>query len=664
MKKQVLVLLVILASTVFFGNVQVQADDPNPATVSSVWFDPANATVGDLVTVYVDIYDPDELSYVEVGLYRNSTAVGQYWWSWIVLEFDGTYWSGTFDIGQYSPSDLYVYEVYYNDQAGNWDYLIHNTDFISPVLDTYGTIDDNEGPILNSIWFGQSSVNVTTTETRVQVYANITDNLSGVRDGWADIYKVDPNATYYWNGQYVNTVYLEYDSVTGLYVGEWFINQYRSSGQYHIPWLSLYDNARNYRSYENYTFAENPLIPPVISVFNPNGDEEPPVLNDYYFGSSEVSIYERQYLYANISDNYSGFDFGYFEIAYLNDFNNTVYVGTAYLYQDSLDPTTGLYSGYVDYNNFVPSNTTLFVNYVYLYDRAYNYQYSYLSGDLPYRSYFITSGSDTEDTTLDQFTISISPDQGVNDVGQPVLFEVEMFNNRSNEIDGWFYLDVLGPENYPAYADYLYLGSYSNWYESIELVFSTPGDYQVKASFEAYNGAYFEAYANWTVNPEPVDEKIEVSVSPRNGQSNVNETVDFNVEAKSSFLHDMPNVTLIVTVEDDRGVLYEETFFFELPGGASISEVVSVLFPVAGSYKVSAVIVDDIGTEWVFEFGWEVVGDGTSTDTNTDTNSTQTTDGNSNQTTGVPEIELPGFELPIAILSFGFIATIVRRRNY
>lgn len=153
------------------------------------------------------------------------------------------------------------------------------------------------------------------------------------------------------------------------------------------------------------------------------------------------------------------------------------------------------------------------------------------------------------------------------------------------------------------------------------------------------NGTHFTSPLLYFDPTQP--EKIEVSISPAKSSSVLNEPVTYEVKVESTFVHDMPNVTLEFsgTMSDGTEVFhYENTLFLE--ANSTIVTPYEVIFTELGICEVKATLFDDIEHPWTDLFLLEVV-KGEQVDTPDTSKDPKTNDTNSESDTQSIAVDIP-----------------------
>lgn len=162
--------------------------------------------------------------------------------------------------------------------------------------------DDYTPPTLYSL---SISTNTATSGSTVNVYANITDNQSGIK-----------TAIVYYNapvGSVTKNASLHYNSQTGKYEGSFTIGPYDANGKWSIDHVYVLDNQGNYYFYYNHgyyykgtTYEYRDLSAYDVNVTGTQSDLLPPTLNSLTVTPTAAKAGDTVNVSAGISDNLSG----------------------------------------------------------------------------------------------------------------------------------------------------------------------------------------------------------------------------------------------------------------------------------------------------------------------------------------------------------------------
>ncbi|MCE7735458.1 MAG: hypothetical protein GPJ54_11310 [Candidatus Heimdallarchaeota archaeon] len=589
-------------------------EDTTPPTLSYLGFNKPVVNAGDKVTVLVGANDDlSGLSHIEVGFadpmgtwkaqpfptynsssgfYEADILIDQFWLS-------GTY---------------YIAFVYTVDNAGNSAYLYNATDFTSPTVDVIGTTPDSTAPTLNSISFNSGTASPTSPIT---VSVNVNDSESGVSH--IEIGIADPTGT--WKTQ----PFPLYNSTSGYWDATVTIDQYWLGGDYYVAFVYTVDNAGNYI----YRYNETDFISPTFNVIGTTPDIDPPSLWSISLSQTTTSSTNPFQVSLNITDDISGISHVEVGIA---DPTGTWKAQPFPTYNS----TNGLWEATVDIDPFWLLGT-YYVAFVYTVDNAGNYIYRYNSTD------FVSPTINVIAPTPDIYPPNAYANlTNFNTYGG--AFNVEVVSNET----GWGEVYINGT----FYKSLTFSSPTTFWLDTHQFI---NGYYNLTLFVSDYSGNSITiTYWIYIQNDgPPVNQEIKLSVIPNKGESIVNKTVSFEIEIHTSFIHDMPNVTLVVQSEDSTNPVNYYTNSFFLAKQSSVTFTVPITFIQEGNYKFEAILYDDIQAPWFFNFEWNVVGpNGTDTNTditsNTDTTQTNSTEASSSSAPGLP---VPGFSTLVSLFT-------------
>lgn len=161
----------------------------------------------------------------------------------------------------------------------------------------------------------------------------------------------------------------------------------------------------------------------------------------------------------------------------------------------------------------------------------------------------------------------------------------------------------------------------------------------------------------------PIDQLIKVEAYPTGttgGFSYVGETANFEVKIESTFLHDMPDVKLIVELSGTHDLIIHEAQIY-LSKQSVQTQAIEYIFLKEGLYSISAKIIDDVGVEWSYVFDWEVKAIDTIT---SDPTGETTSDTNDTDNVSTPELSLPISPIPY-IVTLSIMAVFqLKKRKY
>jgi hypothetical protein len=214
---------------------QTSAADTTAPIVHSVSYSAASAVPGDTITAYADITD-------DTDGYNIKYAIGHFYnpegndVAFISFQFnsDSGLFEGLITVYQYWIEGDYYTSVAAEDQAGNYD----ETVMVVNKVAISGTTPDTEDPIIHSVEYDRSTVYV---DEYFTVYANITDNLSGIDFCTASLY--DPS------GSAIPWPYsdktLNYNTQTKLYEVQFGTQSDWDEGNYYVGRIYCQDGAWN-----------------------------------------------------------------------------------------------------------------------------------------------------------------------------------------------------------------------------------------------------------------------------------------------------------------------------------------------------------------------------------------------------------------------------------
>lgn len=241
-----------------------------------------------------------------------------------------------FTVSKWLQPKAYVLQsVVVTDRAGNMSqlylkgdndqtYTINNNGQLSDVaviqaeVQNTGAVDVTP-PTLLDVY---SSEKVWKAGSKHKIYFRISDDVSGMRAGWADYFGMystfkikDHNFRMYPFRDLV-------DEGGGVYSAESTIPQYLPSGEYELPYMIIYDRANNMLVIESgkdgssnydveaYTFPRRATSIPVFRIKIENDglvDTEPPKILDWKVTNSVWRAGSQQRFYFRVSDDVSGF---------------------------------------------------------------------------------------------------------------------------------------------------------------------------------------------------------------------------------------------------------------------------------------------------------------------------------------------------------------------
>jgi len=264
-------------------------------------------------------------------------------------------------------------------------------------------------PTLNNLTISKTSVG---PGDIVKFSAEISDDLSGV-DGAYIMYKSPDGerSKYFW---------LNYDTTSGIYEGQFEVGRYDPEGTWTIDYLYLIDNQDNSYRYFNrlqpekhQTYEYKDFSSYDISVSGTTPDKTPPVLNGLMISKSDSSPGSNVKISAGITDDLSGVT--YATIQYKIPHNGGYKIKNIYLAYNS---TTDKYEGEFKTEEFDPSGTWE-VDYITVIDK-FN-QYIYYNGNLP------KENPDYEYKDFSAYGISVSGT--TMDVIRPTLSDLRISHN-------------------------------------------------------------------------------------------------------------------------------------------------------------------------------------------------------------------------------------------
>ncbi len=201
------------------------------------------------------------------------------------------------------------------------------------------------------------------------------------------------------------------------------------------------------------------------------------------------------------------------------------------------------------------------------------------------------------------------------------------------------------------------------------IMFSEISIYYAEGIITFLDGIDFESpviVVNTRISP-PIEEKIEMFVSPDTIYSFVNETIAVNVTVISHFMHSMSNVSFTLTELNGNTTLYSSKF--DLPANSSVSFSAEISFEVAGTYRVVGTLFDDEGSAWSYTFEAYIREQSNDLSTNSTTTGNPKEDTPVNTTSSGTELNspqisglfAPGFTFFIA--TFGISVIVIFRKK-
>ncbi|MHA2253820.1 MAG: hypothetical protein ACXAD7_25935 [Candidatus Kariarchaeaceae archaeon] len=603
-----------------FGN----TPDYDAPVFNSVQFDRSSANANEMVSIYASFTDLG--SGIDYGYAYLNSSNNPDWdiLTSVYLQYNAStgYLEGSFEVYQYWPADLYIAYIYAYDFAGNDVWAYHNTNYISPVLFTFGTTPDYDPPVFDWVQFDRASANV---DEIVTITVSVTDTISGPNYGYAYLNSTNNPE---WNT--LTSVNLQYNSSTGYLEGSFEVFKYWPADLY-VSSIYAYDVVGNYMPevYHNVHYTS-----PVLTTFGNIVDNDPPTILSVWADQNSAYEYEPIVFFATIYDEISGPNWAY---AYFYDENYNQVTSTNMWFDD----TYGAFRGEI---SFQPGNLpSMFLHSMEVMDVAGNHAWYYNGTDFS-TFHLFNLGPDTippvimtndlvdYGTYWGEFSIEVSStERGFGDVYMDGLWIAD--------------LEFSAPSSF-------WLNTY-NWENGLHELRIEAWDYAGNNALPLIFNIYIEN--------DKRDQYIEVNVNPNNGQSTVGDNVTFEVKVLSTFLHDMPEVHLEIGLKTPNGeedILMDQFFYLEAQNEYFFT--FEVFFKETGFYKIEAVLFDDIGVSWSQGFEWVVNPSDHSTSTETDPINNETTQEISN----TPSVELPGFTNVITVFGILSLVLIVRKRKH
>lgn len=657
--KRHLILLVILLISGMLAHNSVMAADVDPPQLVSLSFNTTQATIGEVVTLTVQATDAGEVTYVYIEYATVDQFDNYFYIGWNstsnvaggIAQFD-------FDVVEFMPdTELIVSYVYLEDNSTNTVDLYNGEHFASPVVDLYDTNPDYDPPELLDVYFDQS---VATNNTDLWVYVDAEDDKSGVGDVYVELYKLNEDTgeeNYFpWENEYVTSQSLYYNATTDLWEGSFYIWDYWSTGTYFIGYVDIGDNRGNWMGYDDdhpdYSvddFVNIYVGPADYNAPNLNGPSAVWIDRDYVFPGVPITIFVDAF------DDVSGVaEVTTTIVAQIIDdgSNYTAYYDDVELFYNS---GIGVWQGTILTNadeEFLDQQ--LWVDEVTIRDEAFNYVH------FGYPSYNWTTFEISKNAPQPAFIDMSISTNGDNEPGSTVFVTVDFYSNTSEDLEGYISLDVIaGPDVYPISSNLIYVSPFSDYSRTYEITFNRPGVYLVEAWFENEYGFIVSTSSEWEVLPGDQSLLVEAilieggeMIDSDRGQSVEGETVEFEISITSTFYHNMPNVMVDIELVGEDGISNViDNFSVRVNEQSTKTERIDITFEEAGQYTLNIIAYDDMRTGWSFSLFWEVL----------PVNGT----GGSGNNSIAPEIDLPGFELPLTLLTFGFIfiATYARKHR-
>ncbi|MCE7734999.1 MAG: hypothetical protein GPJ54_08990 [Candidatus Heimdallarchaeota archaeon] len=217
----------------------------------------------------------------------------------------------------------------------------------SPISPTQA-VTDPTAPVFSSVSFDRSLANVGDIVT-VTIVAD--DPESGVAYCYSYIY--GPSS------EYLTSVYMSYNSTTGVCTGTFEVDQYWSSLAY-VYYIELANNENNY----SYFYDGTAYASPVVNFGNTTPDYTGPVLQSVAFNTPAAYAGDLVTVIVGASDPESSISYCYANI--YDEVNN--YIAGVYLYYNA---STGLCTGDFEVDQFWLSSAH--IGYIELNNNAGNY---------------------------------------------------------------------------------------------------------------------------------------------------------------------------------------------------------------------------------------------------------------------------------------------------
>jgi hypothetical protein len=714
MKNARRIAVLVLAATLLFGTNSVflqtggVADFTSP-TFNSVVFDKTMANVDEVVRIYASFSDTESgINYGQANLNSPNNPGGEIV-EYVDLWYNSTsgFLQGQFEVNKYWYADLYIESVWAYDNDGNYGQADNIVNYTSPVLKTFGNTPDYEGPVFNWVQFDRSSANA---NDKVSIFASFSDLGSGASYGYAYLNSTNNLESY----SYLESIYLEYNEVSGYFEGIFEVYQYWPADLY-VAYIEMYDFA-GYMSWVDHNVD---YISPILTTFGTTPDYDPPIFSWVQFDRPSANVNEIVTIIVSASDSISGISSGY---AYLNSPNNTqgislpsinleynptsgylegtfevliywpadLYISSIHVYDvvgnrldvhnntDYSSPILKTYGNVID--NTSPVLHSLYSDKTFAYEHETITVFATVSDNLSGVSYMEaffwikTESGDQYSRSLwfdvDSSSGSIQGEISFNtDEKNMTLYEVNLMTDDLVDYGtywGEFWVQVSSTERGDGNV-------FIDGYWIADLYFSGPAEFWLN-TYEWENGlhvltinAWDEAdnYAQLSFNiyieNERPDQNIEVNVVPNRGESTVGDTVSFEVKILSNFDHDMPEVELKVQLKTPNGgediVLNQ---FFYLEAQSDYFFTFEIPFKETGFYHIEAILFDDIGVTWSQGFEWVVNPNDHTTITETDPANPPS----NNEGSSTPSVDLPGFTNLITVFSIFSLVFMVRRRKH
>jgi hypothetical protein len=392
------------------------AQDTTPPVLAGFTFSPtAVNTTTNPATVSVTAQITDDLSGVrEAYLGFNSPSGSQNVTVFLSLssgtDLNGT-WTGigTFPVGSETGTWVVGVVVLYDNVGNNQEYSTSDLQALGfPTTLQVTSIQDTTPPVLTGFTFSPTAVNTTTNPATVSVTAQITDDLSGVREAYLGF-----NSP---SGSQNVTVFLSLSSGTdlnGTWTGIGTFPVGSETGTWVVGVVVLYDNVGNNQEYS--TSDLQALGFPTTLQVTSIQDTTPPVLTGFTFSPTAVNTTTNPAtvsVTAQITDDLSGVREAYLGFNSPSGSQNV----TVFLSLSSGTDLNGTWTGIGTFP--VGSETgTWVVGVVVLYDNVGNNQ-EYSTSDLQALGFPTTLIVDYPTTTTTAVTSSSDPSV----FGQTVTF--------------------------------------------------------------------------------------------------------------------------------------------------------------------------------------------------------------------------------------------------
>ncbi len=543
---------------------------------------------------------------------------------------------------------------------------------------------DLDPPSLVSISASQPNGTMLYVNDTITFTLTANDALSGFNSGVIQLYYDDGGAgTQIYS---LNYVFTEIGQLSYTGTANYTITPYSLAGRYYIGVVELYDFAGNAAFYYDgvnlsYSFS-----------FYVNGtpaDNIPPSLQGLGFFDSEAVPGGTLEAWVAASDN-EGVDSIYAELyAVPSSGQNADLISTA-TFTPGVKNANVTLTFYLYALNSTSPYDYVFINYILLTDINYNSVPLYDGFDFTSPRIPIGTGSAAP------MLSNVGAEKEFVAPGENATFWIEFNNTGSGSLDNSTYIEALIIEN-RGNANYSeYLSPYQNgsrYYFNYFVEPTTPIDTiiyisEISVFYSAGVITFLNGIDFWSPmvivevpTPPPVNESIEIFVAPATIDTFVNETVQVNVTIKSNFMHDMPNVTFVLTELSSNTTLFRYTFY--LPANSTFNIMANVTFYNSGTFTVVGTLFDDIGTPWSYAIVANVRERPTST-TGTSSNTTNSTTAltssqpittnnitSSNTTESTiessPEISglfAPGYTFFIAMMSFGTIVLLRKKAKW